>query len=130
LIFTREKGDLMDENRKYMRFDILLEAICKTKGALKKLKVNNFSREGVGFFADEDLNRGEEVEIEFSIPGDNVPVIATGQVAWAEAVANEKSEDAIPVFHGGVKLTEIRNADRGKILNFIYKKWMTADSSE
>ncbi|HNX91358.1 MAG TPA: PilZ domain-containing protein [Candidatus Omnitrophota bacterium] len=108
----------MSEKRRHMRFNLFLEALCRKGGIPKKLKVDNFSREGIGISSDELLNEGDDVEIEMMIPGDNIPVVVTGQIAWTE----KTKEDAN--FKSGVKLTRINNADRGKILNYIYQKWM------
>jgi len=33
------------------------------------MKINNFSKEGLGLLCDELLNKGEQVEIELIIPG-------------------------------------------------------------
>jgi len=109
----------MEERRTYMRFNVLLDALCRTSGALKKLKVHNFSREGIGVLSKKIIPEGEDVELELAIPGDNIPVIVTGQIAWT----NEKKADSDRC-EGGIKLAEMDNVDRSRILNHIYKKWM------
>ena len=111
----------MEEKRRYMRFNVLMDAIAKTAGgALKKMKVNNFSREGLGIISDNAIPDGESVEIELKIPGDNIPVVVTGEIAWS-ATALSSNE----FFRGGIQLKKIKSADRGRILNFIYNKWMS-----
>jgi len=109
----------MEERRKYMRFDVLLDAILGRSGKKKKMKVNNFSRDGLGIVSDEKISEGEDVEIELMIPGDNIPVIVTGEIAWT--VKNGAEE---PVFKSGVKVKKIKSADRSKILQYVYDKWM------
>ena len=109
----------MGEKRKYMRFNVLLDAVAKTGDAMKKMTVNNFSKEGVGVLSEKSLYIGEGVEIEMLIPGDNIPVMMTGEVAWTES-----GEDGDNEFKSGIKFRDIHNSDRGRILDYIYKKWI------
>lgn len=110
----------MGEKRKFIRFDVLLDAICRRKNGLTKFKVNNFCRDGVGILSEETLDTGEEVEVEMMIPGDNVPIIFAGQIAWAGASSSGAGK------HGsGIKFKKINSEDRGRILEYIYKKWIT-----
>jgi hypothetical protein len=109
----------MVERRRYMRFDVLFEALCRTGGALKKLKVLNFSREGVGIMSDEMLSPGDDIEVELMIPGDNVPVMMSGTVAWTE---NDTLD--ISGFKGGLRFGKIDNPDRSRILDHVYSKWL------
>ncbi len=109
----------MVERRRYMRFDVLLDAICKKGGEDRKLKVKNFSREGVGIVSEENIVPGENVEIEMMIPGDNMPVMVSGEVAWIDS-------DNIDAFgyNGGLKFKKVENSARSKILDHIYSKWL------
>lgn len=114
----------MEDNRKYMRFNVIFDALCRTRDFLKNLKVDNFSREGLGVVSDQPLPEDSDVEIEFLIPGDNIPVIVSGQIAWT----SDKPADG-KLYKSGVKLNKINNTDRGRILNYIYKKWMLPKSA-
>ncbi|MDP8259236.1 MAG: PilZ domain-containing protein [Candidatus Aadella gelida] len=111
----------MSEKRRFIRFDILLDAICRRKGSLKKLKVNNFCRDGVGVLSDEALDQGEDLELEMMIPGDNIPIIFEGQIAWVGGTLPGEADH-----QGGIKFKKIKSEDRGRILEYIYKKWITA----
>ena len=113
------------DKRKYMRFDVLLDALCRAGDGLKKLKVNNFSREGAGLCGSDHLREGEDVEIEVNIPGDNIPVVISGQIAWSANTQDTGNE-----YECGVKFKEIKDSDRGKILEHIYKKWMMPSRSK
>ena len=110
----------MGEKRRFIRFDVLLNAICRTKGSLKKLKVNNFCREGIGILSEEALDKGEDLELEMMIPGDNIPIIFEGQIAWVGGTLPGQ-----PDHQAGIKFKKIKSEDRGKILEYIYKKWIT-----
>ena len=97
----------MGEKRRYMRFNILMDAICRRGASSKKLKVNNFSKEGVGLLSEESLATGENLEIEMMIP-DNMPVLFTGEVAWT---VDSKAGDA--KHKSGLKFKEIKNLRGG-----------------
>ena len=113
----------MGEKRKFMRFNVLMDAICRKGSDKRKLKVNNFSREGLGVISDESLNLGDEIELELNIPGDNLPVLVNGEVAWTLAPGPENRR-----FRGGVRFKEINNSDRSRILGYIYQKWIMPSS--
>ncbi|MGB2601292.1 MAG: PilZ domain-containing protein [Candidatus Omnitrophota bacterium] len=113
------------EKRRYMRFNVLLDAICRKNGNQKKLKVNNFSKEGVGILSKESFSEGENVEIELMIPGDNVPVLLQGEIAWS-------SDPIVDNIHhkSGMKFQKVSNEDRSRILEYIYHKWMMPASAD
>ncbi|MFH1552952.1 MAG: PilZ domain-containing protein [Candidatus Omnitrophota bacterium] len=109
----------MSERRRYMRFNIFLEAVCRTGDVLKRLTVNNFSKEGIGILSGESFDEGENVEIEVLVPGDNVPVLLKGEIAWA----GEPTSDSMQR-RGGIRFKKIDNNDRGRILEHIYQEWI------
>ena len=47
-----------------------------------------------------------------TVPGDNLPVFATGRVAWADGL------------EAGVRLTKISQRDRTRVLEYVYKEWL------
>ena len=113
----------MGEKRKYMRFNVFMDALCRRAEAAGKLKVSNFSREGMGIISREPFKEGEDVQIELMIPGDNIPVLLEGEVAWAKDPVTDNSQ-----YKGGVRFKKIANGDRSRILEYIYQKWiMPAD---
>ena len=109
----------MREKRNYMRFDVLMEAFFGKNKDKKHVTVKNFSRDGLGVASGENIKQGEDVEIEMLIPGDNIPVIVTGEIAWTIP-----QESGSKVHEGGVKIKQIKSDDRSRILNYIYTKWM------
>ncbi|MFH1877858.1 MAG: PilZ domain-containing protein [Candidatus Omnitrophota bacterium] len=116
---------MTEEKRRYMRFNVLADAVCKTGGVRKQLKVKNFSREGLGILSDEMINKGEEVEIEMVIPGDNIPVMLQGEIAWTD---NENAGNGL--HNMGIQLKKISNDARSKILEYIYKDWMKTNTEK
>jgi hypothetical protein len=109
----------MAEKRKFMRFNVLMDALCKRGTSNKKLKVNNFSREGLGILSTEALNTGDDVELVVNIPGDNMPVMVKGEVAWTLGPSPDNRQHK-----SGVRFKNINNADRSRILGYIYQKWI------
>ena len=109
----------MKEKRNYMRFNVLMDAFFGKNSDRKRVTVKNFSRDGLGVTSSENIREGENVEIEMMIPGDNIPVIVTGEIAWT--IPQKSGSNG---HEGGVKIKVINNADRSRILNYIYSKWM------
>ena len=115
----------MGEKRRFMRFNVLMDAVCRKNGAPKKLKVNNFSREGIGISSREAFSEGEDIEVEMMIPGDNIPVLLGGEIAWAADPISDNAQ-----FSSGIKFTKISNGDRGRVLEHIYHKWIAPAGAE
>ena len=115
----------MGEKRRFIRFDVLMDAICRTGSALKKVKVNNFSKEGIGILSSESLREGEGVEIELMIPGDNIPILFEGEVAWSRGSADDDASHK-----GGVRFKKISNNDRSRMLGYVYQKWIMPASAK
>ena len=116
----------MGDKRKYMRFNVFLEAICRTgSGILKNFKINDFSREGLGVESQGGFDSGENLEIEVMIPGDNIPVILEGEIAWTK----EPNDDNITGHRGVIKLRKVTNSDRSRLLGYIYQKWILSANS-
>jgi len=93
--------------------------MCKAGGILKKITVMDFSREGLGVLSDDFIEKGENLEIEMLIPGDNIPIIVSGEIAWTKQETSQNGK-----YKGGIKLNKVNNKDVGKILSLIYGKWL------
>ena len=104
----------MVERRKYKRFMATLdvEYCALTQNPIfGKALAKDLSREGIRFDLKEAVPAGTMVEMRMNVPGDNLPVFATGKIAWM---------DGLDV---GVKLTKINHVDRARILEYVYQKW-------
>ncbi len=115
----------MGEKRRNIRFNILMDAICGRGESFKKLKINNFSRDGVGIISSETFQQGEDVELEMTIPGDNMPIMLHGEVAWSN---NSESDDG--KHKTGLRFKNVRNEDRSRILEYIYQKWIVPNKEK
>jgi hypothetical protein len=105
------------EKRKYLRLDTIMDAICRAGDALTQIKICNFSKEGVGILSREPFTKGDGCEIEMMIPGDNIPVIFEGEIAWTR-----DTDFACDDHKGGVRFRKISNDDRSRVLEHIYQK--------
>ncbi len=105
----------MAERRKHIRFNTPLDVEYKTltlNPLFGKTLAKDLSREGVRVGLKQPVPVGTAVELCLNVPGDNLPVFATGKVAWADGL------DA------GLRLTKISSNDRLRMLDYIYKEWL------
>ena len=102
-----------------MRFSTPLDVEYRTltlNPIFGKALAKDLSREGLRFGIKQKIAVGTPVEICLNVPGDNLPVFATGKVAWADGL------DA------GVKLTKINHHDRVRVLEYVYREWLRNSS--
>ncbi len=78
-----------------------------------KTLAKDLSKNGLRIDSKEPLSAGTNLEISFNVPGDNLPVFASGKVAWADGL------DA------GIKITKINHSDRSKVLEYVYQEWLS-----
>ena len=105
----------MAERRKYLRFSTPIDIEYRTltlNPLFGKTLAKDLSREGVRFDLRDPIPAGTPLEISLNVPGDNLPVFATGKVAWADGL------------EAGLKLTKISQSDRARVLEYVYKQWL------
>jgi len=103
------------EKRRSKRFDTRLDIEYRTltqNPLYGNVISDDISKGGVCIPSGQEIKKGTSIELKMSVPGDNLPVFATGTVAWANGVRT------------GVKLTKIAKGDQARILEFIYKEWL------
>jgi hypothetical protein len=111
---------MSSERRKHMRFTAPVDVEYRTlthNPIFGKALAKDLSKEGMRFGLKQDAVRqqisvGTSVEICMNVPGDNLPVFATGKIAWADGL------------EAGVKLTKISQNDRVRVLEYVYKEWL------
>ena len=105
----------MSERRKHIRFntplDIEYRALTQNP-IFGKTLAKDLSREGVRLGLKYPVPVGTTVELQMSVPGDNLPVFASGKITWADGL------------EAGVKLTKISRADRARMLEYVYHEWL------
>ena len=105
----------MTERRKYLRFNTPLNVQYKTltlNPIFGKTLAKDLSREGLRIGLNDRVAIGTPLEISMNVPGDNLPVFATGKVAWADGL------------EAGVRLTKINQSDRVRVLEYVYHEWL------
>jgi hypothetical protein len=109
------------ERRKFMRFETALNALCEiVSGNVKSsLEIKNISKDGALLILAKQLTQGSELKLSMDVPGDNVPIFASCEVAWQKATDSKGAG-----FETGVKFTNIENADKGRLLEYIYTQWL------
>ena len=104
-----------EERRRFMRFNAPLDLEYRTltlNPIFGKALARDLSREGVRLGLKQDIPAGTPIEICMNVPGDNLPVFASGKVAWADGL------------EAGVKLTKISQSDRTRVLEYVYREWL------
>ena len=98
-----------------MRFQAPLDLEYRTltlNPIFGKALAKDLSREGVRVGIKQGIAEGTPVEICLNVPGDNLPVFATGKVAWADGL------------EAGIRLTKISHTDRTRVLEYVYREWL------
>lgn len=110
----------MEERRKFIRFNLSLDAKSKAAGWFRpraRYLVKDVSKEGLKLGSKGPLKEGDMLELELSVPGKGTPVSAMGQVAWNHKHGNNG-------YDIGLKLKTIRPEDKFDILDYAYNKWI------
>ena len=105
----------MTERRKYLRFNTPLNVQYKTltlNPIFGKTLAKDLSREGLRIGLNDRVAIGTPLEISMNVPGDNLPVFATGKIAWADGL------------EAGVRLVKINQNDRARVLEYVYHEWL------
>src|SRR3989338_2018150 len=105
----------MSERRRYIRFNTPLDIEYRTltlNPIFGKALAKDLSREGIRFNLKQPVTIGTTLEISLNVPGDNLPVFATGKIAWADGL------------QAGLKLTKIKPNDRTRVLEYVYQEWL------
>lgn len=110
----------MTERRKFLRFETALNAICDivSEKWRANYKVRNISKEGALLIVDKKLREGTEINLSMDVPGDNVPIFASCEVAWQKGSSKDK------LYETGVKFKRMEGPDRGRLLEYIYLQWL------
>ena len=104
-----------DERRRFMRFQAPMDLEYRTltlNPIFGKALAKDLSREGLRLGVKQEIPTGTPIEICMNVPGDNLPVFASGKVAWADGL------------EAGVKLTKISQTDRTRVLEYVYGEWL------
>ena len=110
------------ERRKFLRIEAEMEVDFWAKGPSMtsgRARVLNFCREGLGVLFSGMVGRGEHVDLTMRVPGDNVPILATAQVAWTD---DRKSDPT--GLSAGLRFVSIKPLDLARLLDCVYSRWL------
>ena len=112
----------MIERRRFVRFNTVMNALCEIgRGMKRTYEINNISKEGALLLLDTPLGQGSELNLSVDVPGDNVPIFLSCNVAWQkESIMEPKRK----VYETGVKFTKIDSFDKGRFLEYLYSQWL------
>lgn len=109
------------EQRRFVRLNVACEVGYKVL-SLKppktgSTKTRNISAGGICLIADEKLNPGAFLELNFSLPENKPAIKATGKVVWVKPfkIATEKEH-----FDCGVEFSAITQQDQDKINQCVF----------
>jgi Tfp pilus assembly protein PilZ len=108
------------ERRRFLRFETAMNALCDIMSDKSKAscKVKNLSKEGALIISDKKLKEGAEINLTMDVPGDNVPIFASCEVAW------QKGPVGTSTYETGVRFKSIDSSDKGRLLEYIYMQWL------
>ncbi len=111
---------LQQERRRFMRFQTELEADYWTgeAPAAGRARVLDVSRAGMRVTLAQPMLTGAPVEFTLQLPGDNVPIFASGDVAWASAKPGQGGV--------GIRFRQIKSPDLARMLDYAYARWLGA----
>ena len=110
----------MEEKRKFIRFSVMLDGRVGVKGSKKpksKCKIKDLSREGIRVTGPASINKGDILELELMLPGEVMPIIASGEVAWSKKMESK-------AYDVGMRLHLIDKYDRYRLLDYACDHWI------
>ena len=118
-----------NDKRKYERYDteiqiyfavtydiqtkVEFQVLDESKESLKKYSAvsKNVSAEGLCFYSEKELKRGDRLYLEVYIPGSKKPIGMEGEVRWSQGMMTAKKKK---VFDTGVKLLVVNGESVAK----------------
>ncbi len=111
----------MEEKRRFLRFDVLLNIEFKTPEGRDYYTaglMRNFSRQGLSFITQQtNLSPNQDLELKFKLPNKDVLVACRGEIVWEE----DKGKNSLV----GIRLKEMDPYAKSEILEYAYNKWLT-----
>ena len=115
----------MAERRRFIRFKLLLEgeaSFGNKREFSQRMQLTDFSRGGLRFLIPQiACLKADLVTLKIYLPDSNIPVSIQGGVRWMRAMG-ERCEV-------GMEIEKIRPADKGDILDYVYKVWRKKEIS-
>jgi hypothetical protein len=103
---------------------IVYQIVDPPEGIAECLR-RDIREEGMRFFVQQELEEGDIVKFEISLPEDTEPIVATGEVVWVN-----KTDDLDLPYVVKVKLLNIDPVHLGKLNHYICKMIEDTKSDE
>jgi len=112
-----------NDQRRCFRLGAFLEGTFETEDGVHGLiMLTNFSRHGVKASLNRKVDINQVIKFEIWIPGSIVPVFSKGKIMWLEKSSKEWTYN----FDAGIKVLEIIQADKERIIDYAYEHWRKA----
>lgn len=107
----------MKDNRICKRFPLFSQVVyCSlTERGCVNVNVHDLSSDGIGISSEHKLDKGDTVELEIKVSGDDIPMFVTGEVAWVKK-GHDKAH-----YRAGIKLNKIERIDKVRLIKFMDK---------
>jgi Tfp pilus assembly protein PilZ len=79
------------------------------------LVVKDISTTGIGMRLDSKFEKGDIIELEIIVPGDDIPIFVAGEIAWIVPEKNGKG-----TYLAGVRLVRIERNDKNRLVKFLH----------
>lgn len=101
--------------RKYARVEVHIPIDLVLEGEKANAYLNNLSEEGASLIADKSIPITTTMELNFNLPGMDVPVDVRADVLWTRPIY----EDGESLFVHGMLFNRIQPEDREQLNQFI-----------
>ncbi|MBL7085100.1 MAG: PilZ domain-containing protein [Candidatus Omnitrophica bacterium] len=117
----------MRERRKYVRSDGLVLVNYKIPNLHLEGKSSAFDigENGVRITVEKELKVDTPLEMEIYLPGSSQPIMAKGEVVWAQKCKEKLNIQQAPkkeYFYAGIKFTVIDENSKNRIVNYVHHK--------
>ncbi len=106
----------MGDKRASKRFPVFSEIVsCSiTEQGCVKVDVTDVSSGGIGITTDQRMAKGDVVQLELKVPGDDIPMFVRGEIAWVEKDGKSGR------YKVGIVLTRVERSDRARLVKFLH----------
>lgn len=107
----------MDDKRVNIRYNVYMNPISCSKAdcTRTKVEISDISSEGLGITTDRRFTRGDRIELEMLVPGDDIPMFVKGEIAW---IVKDKS--SVEKYRAGVRINNIHKSDKNRIIKYLH----------
>lgn len=105
----------MQEKRKYIRIEapvVVTYKLGDKKTLTKKTVTRDFSEGGIRFPVYEKIKLGAAIELYIETPFDTMPIAASGQIVWTNALSTKEGRE---IYDVGVKFTKMQTFDKKRM---------------